>query len=93
VDGENKQLNHRRSRIAAGRPWTFVAALRHDGITAPWLIEGPTDGESFRTYIERGMVPTLRPGDIVVLDNLGSNKGRALRALIRACSCRNIRPT
>jgi transposase len=67
---------------------TFVAALRHDGITAPWIIDGPIDGESFRTYIERVLVPTLRPGDIVVMDNLGSHKGKAVRALIRAAGAK-----
>ena len=67
---------------------TFVAALRHDRIEAPWLLEGPIDGESFRTYVERVLVPTLRPGDIVVMDNLGSHKGKAVRALIRAAGAK-----
>ena len=58
---------------------TFLAALRHDRIDAPWLIEGPIDGERFRTYVDKVLVPTLKPGDIVVMDNLGSHKreGRA----------------
>ena len=67
---------------------TFVAALRHDGITAPWLLEGAIDGESFRTYVEKVLVPTLHPGDIVVMDNLGSHKGKAVRALIRAAGAK-----
>jgi transposase len=67
---------------------TFVAALRHDRITAPWLLEGPIDGGSFRTYVERVLVPTLRPGDIVIMDNLGSHKGKAVRALIRAAGAK-----
>jgi transposase len=67
---------------------TFVAALRHDRIEAPWFLEGPIDGESFRTYVERVLVPTLRPGDIVIMDNLGSHKGRAVRALIRAAGAK-----
>lgn len=76
---------------------TFLAALRHDRIVAPWLVEGPIDGESFRTYVEKVLVPTLREGDIVILDNLGSHKGKAVRALIRAAgpnssSCPNTRP-
>src|SRR5436309_12302025 len=66
---------------------TFLAALRHDRIDAPWLLEGPIDGVSFRIYVEKVLVPTLRPGDIVILDNLGSHKGKAVRALIRsACA-------
>jgi transposase len=63
---------------------TFVAALRLDRIDAPWLLEGPIDGESFRTYVARVLVPTLRKGDIVIMDNLGSHKGRAVRDLIRS---------
>jgi transposase len=67
---------------------TFLAALRHDRIDAPWFIEGPIDGESFRTYVEKVLLPTLRPGDIVVLDNLGSHKGRAVRQLIRSAGAK-----
>ncbi len=50
---------------------TFLAALRHDRIEAPWLLDSPIDGESFRTYVEKVLVPTLRPGDIVVMDMCG----------------------
>ena len=63
---------------------TFVAALRQGRITAPWLLEGAIDAESFRTYVEQVLVPTLQPGDIVIMDNLGSHKGKAVRCLIRA---------
>ena len=63
---------------------TFIAALRHDRIEAPWLIDGPIDGESFRAYVENIVVPILRSGDIVILDNLSSHKGKPVRALIRA---------
>jgi transposase len=67
---------------------TFIAALRLDRIDAPWLLEGPIDGESFRTYVERVLLPTLRPGDLVVMDNLGSHKGKAVRQLIRAAGAK-----
>jgi transposase len=67
---------------------TFLAALRCDRIDAPWHLEGPIDGESFRTYVEKVLVPTLRPGDIVVMDNLGSHKGKAVRQLIRAAGAK-----
>jgi transposase len=63
---------------------TFLAALRLDRIAAPCLLEGPIDGESFRTYVEQVLVPILRPGDIVIMDNLGSHKGKAVRQLIRS---------
>src|SRR5580692_10932088 len=60
---------------------TFLAALRHDRIEAPWFLEGPIDGESFRLYVEKVLLPTLRPGDIVIMDNLGSHRGRIVRQL------------
>jgi transposase len=62
---------------------TFLAALRCDRIEAPWLLDGPINGERFRIYVEKVLVPTLRPGDIVVMDNLGSHKGKAVRQAIR----------
>jgi transposase len=84
----------RGERLKAGAPhghWktmTFLAALRHDRVEAPWLLDGPIDGESFRLYVERVLVPTLRPDDIVVMDNLGSHKGAAVRRAIRAAGAR-----
>jgi transposase len=67
---------------------TFLAALRHDRIEAPWLLEGPIDGDSFQIYIDKVPVPTLRPGDIVVMDNLGSHRGKIIRRLIRAAGAK-----
>jgi len=67
---------------------TFLAALRHDRIDAPWLLDGPIDGESFATYVEQVLCPTLRAGDIVVMDNLGSHKSGRVRRLIRACGAK-----
>ena len=67
---------------------TFVAALRLDRIEAPWLLEGAIDGETFRTYVESVLVPTLREGDIVIMDNLGSHKGKAVRELIRSAGAK-----
>jgi len=67
---------------------TFLAALRHDRIVAPWMVEGPIDGESFRTYVEKVLVPTLREGDIVIMDNLGSHKSKAVRALVRSAGAK-----
>ena len=62
---------------------TFVAALRHDRIDAPFVIDGPINGELFTLYVERLLAPTLNAGDVVILDNLGSHKGKAARAAIR----------
>ena len=63
---------------------TFIAALRHDRIDAPWVINGPINGELFRLYVEKVLAPTLGKGDVVILDNLGSHKGKAARAAVRA---------
>jgi transposase len=62
---------------------TFLAALRHDRIDAPCLFDGPINGTSFLAYVDQVLVPALAPGDIVIMDNLGSHKGRAVRAAIR----------
>lgn len=70
------------------RTLTFIAALRVDRIAAPCVIEGPINGVVFRAYVEQVLVPTLKPGDIVVMDNLGSHKGAAVRAAIRAAGAR-----
>ena len=66
------------------RTTTFVAGLRLEGMTAPMVIDGPINGEIFRAYVERVLVPTLRPGDVVIMDNLGSHKGAAVREAIEA---------
>ena len=70
------------------RTMTILAALRHDRVVAPWLLDGPINGERFRLYIEQILVPALKPGDIVIMDNLGSHKGKAIRAAIRAAGAR-----
>src|SRR6202034_2400424 len=50
----------------------------------PWFFDGPINGEAFRLYVENVLIPTLQPGDIVIMDNLGSHKGDAVRRAIRA---------
>jgi len=67
---------------------TFLAALRHDRVDAPWLIDGPINGERFLLYVEKVLAPTLKPGDIVVMDNLGSHKSKAVRRAIRKAGAR-----
>lgn len=64
------------------RTTTFVAGLRLSGIEAPMLIDGAINGESFLAYVRQVLVPTLRPGDVVIMDNLGSHKGAAVRQAI-----------
>ena len=63
---------------------TIVAALRPDGLTAPAVFDGPIDNASFRAYVEQVLVPTLRPGDVVVLDNLAVHKQPEVGAAIAA---------
>jgi transposase len=70
------------------RTLTFLAALRHDRLDAPCVIDGPIDGQSFLAYVEQLLVPTLRPGDVVIIDNLGSHKGKAVRHAIRAAGAK-----
>jgi len=67
---------------------TFIAALRHDRIEAPWVLDGPINGEAFKVYMETQLLKTLKPGDIVVADNLGSHKSKAVRKLIRDAGAR-----
>ena len=63
---------------------TFIAALRHDRISAPWVIDSPINGELFTLYVEKVLAPTLTRGEVVILDNLGSHKGKSARNAIRA---------
>jgi transposase len=69
---------------------TFLAALRCDAVTAPCLFDGPINGELFLAYVEQVLVPTLKAGDVVILDNLGSHKGKAVRKAVRAVGAKLI---
>jgi transposase len=66
---------------------TFVGALRREGLTAPCGLDGPMTGEIFRAYGEQILVPTLRPGDSVVMDNLASHQVAGVREAIEAAGC------
>ena len=67
---------------------TFVAGLRTNALTAPCVIDGPMNGDAFFAYVEQILVPTLKPGDIVVMDNLSSHKLPAIREAIEAAGAR-----
>ena len=67
---------------------TFVGALRLEGMTAPMTLDGAMNGAAFLAYVKQVLAPTLKPGDIVVMDNLGSHKGRAIRELVRKAGAR-----
>lgn len=67
---------------------TFVAALRTDRVSAPWVIDGPINAERILIYVKEVLVKELNPGDIVIMDNLGSHKGGAIRKAIRRADAR-----
>jgi transposase len=61
---------------------TFIAGLRCDGLTAPWVIDGPLNRERFEAYVETQLAPTLHPGDVVILDNLSAHDSARARACL-----------
>jgi len=67
---------------------TFIAALRCDRIEAPWVLDGPINAEAFKIYVEKVLVPTLRSDDLVIIDNLSSHKGKAVRSAIRGAGAK-----
>src|SRR5204863_9198334 len=77
-------------RLLSSVPWghwkttTFVAGLRSDRLTAPCVLDGPMDGETFKAYVEQFLAPSLSPGDIVIMDNLPSHKVKGIREAIAA---------
>ena len=64
---------------------TFIAALRHDRLTAPLLLDGPMDGAMFLAYVRKILAPELRPGDLVICDNLSSHKVSGVREAVEEC--------
>jgi transposase len=69
--------------FARWKTMTFIAALRQGGIAAPCLFDGPINGEVFLAWVQQILVPTLKPGEVVIMDNLGSHRGKAVRRAIR----------
>lgn len=66
---------------------TFIGALRADGMVAPLVVDGAINGQLFRAYVEQVLIPELRPGDVVVLDNLGSHKVAGVQRAIERAGC------
>ena len=86
IRGRSPRGERLRSPVPHGhwKTTTLVAGLRLSGIAAPFVLDGPINRAVFQAYVERVLVPELTPGDIVVMDNLGSHKGPAVRAAIEA---------
>lgn len=68
----------------SGAHYTLMAALSWQGIQAPWVLEGSMDSAAFEVYVEQALTPTLRPGDIVLIDNLAPHKAPRIRQLVEA---------
>lgn len=83
--GRARRGQRLRARAPFGhwRTQTFIAALRCDRLTAPWVIDRPMNRAVFETYVETQLAPTLKPGDIVILDNLASHKSERAKAILR----------
>jgi transposase len=69
---------------------TFVAALRAGGLTAPLVVDGPMNGATFRAYVQQHLAPTLKPDDILILDNLAAHKVAGIREAIEAVGARVV---
>lgn len=94
--GANTKMTRLRGRALGGRrllgriPWgnyqtsTLISGIRSDGPCAPWLFEGPMNGEMFLAWVEQGLAPVLRVGELVILDNLATHKIRGVREAIEA---------
>ncbi len=67
---------------------TFIAGLRRDALIAPWLLNGPMNGDAFLTYITTQLVPCLKPGDIVIMDNLSTHKVKGVRQALEAAGAK-----
>lgn len=67
---------------------TFIGGLRHDGMIAPWIIDGPMTRDAFTVYVEQVLVPSLRPGDVVIMDNLAAHKSPRINLAIRKAGAR-----
>ena len=88
--GRTKRGQRCRAAVPHGH-WqttTFTGALRLQGITAPMVLDGPMNGVAFLAYVEQVLAPTLRPDDLVIMDNLPAHKRRGVRAAIEAAGAK-----
>jgi transposase len=84
--GRSRRGQRLRAAIPHGhwKTTTFIAGLRNSGMVAPMVLDGPINGAAFQAYVNQVLVPELTPGDIVIMDNLGSHKGAGVRTAIEA---------
>jgi transposase len=88
--GRSRRGERLRASVPHGhwKTTTFVAGLRMGGMVAPFVLDGPINGDAFEVYVEKILVPELRPGDIVVMDNLSSHKRPDIQAMIEGAGAR-----
>ncbi len=98
--GANTQMTRLRGRALGGQRLlarvphghyqtsSLISGVRLEGPCAPWLFDGPRNGEMFLAWVRQGLTPTLRPGDVVILDNLSTHKIRGVREAIEAARAR-----
>jgi transposase len=90
--GRSKRGERCRAAVPHGhwKTTTFTAGLRLDGLTAPMVLDGPMNGTAFRAYVEQVLVPTLKPGDVVIMDNLPAHKVSGVRDAIEAAGATRL---
>jgi transposase len=90
--GRSKRGERCRAAVPHGhwKTTTFTAGLRLDGLTAPMVLDGPMNGVAFRAYVEQVLVPTLRPGDVVIMDNLPAHRVSGVREAIEAAGATRL---
>ena len=98
--GANTKMTRQRGRALGGQrlvahiphgqyqTTTLISGVRLEGPCAPWLFEGPMNGEMFLAWVTQGLAPTLRPGEVVILDNLATHKIRGVREALAAAGAR-----
>jgi len=98
--GAHTQMTRRRGRARGGQRLlarlshghyqssTLISGIRLEGPCAAWLFEGPMDGEMFLAWVRQGLAPVLRPGEVVILDNLATHKIRGVREALEAAGAR-----
>jgi transposase len=90
--GRSKRGQRCRAAVPHGhwKTTTFTAGLRSDGLTAPMLLDGPMNGAAFLAYVEQVLVPTLAPGDLVIMDNLPAHKVTGVKEAIEAAGATRL---